>query len=638
MPPSQSRKREYWALGLIFLFYFVHGIIYIFLIPPWQHYDEPTHFEYAWLLANQGDGHDGGRQLAQYDQAMRREVAASMIEHDFFVRMGFQSNLLAQDEPVWIGISQRGDPALYYWITSIPLRILRATDVTFQLYVTRMASFLLYLFAALCFIFFAREITSESSSLRLILPAAIALLPGFVDIMTATNNDVGAVAFFSLFLWSGVRLMRRGFSWLTLLVFFAATAACMVTKINVIIAAILVALPILFTLFTGRLRPVAWAVIGLGVLTVIVASLGWGAPAGWISNHPHAPQVRLKTSQAPLGRQVWRFQPSENPSSSRFYQIYPSSSARQLAGEIITVGAWIWGSSANGIPLPRVETTNQTFSQSVPVTPEPTFYAYSIQIPEDVQRIFFALDIPAIDVESEIYYDGLVAAIGERPLEQAPEFTGSNGDRGFWGGQEFTNLIQNGSAETGGPYLRNWILQYLRRYFVASPSLALTSLLNPRQAGWYYQETTVNLFKTFWAQFGWGHVPLRFQFLRPYHILLVVTITGLVGSALAAWRRRQNIRWDILVYLGLSLLFLWGFAFYRGIDSITSMVFIPGSRYAYPAIFPTMFILCLGWVELLQIIETKLKLPAITKFILLGLFFLALDAASIASIIWFYQS
>ena len=40
------------ALLVIMLIGAIHGIIYMFLIPPWQHYDEPTHFEYAWLVAN----------------------------------------------------------------------------------------------------------------------------------------------------------------------------------------------------------------------------------------------------------------------------------------------------------------------------------------------------------------------------------------------------------------------------------------------------------------------------------------------------------------------------------------------------------------------------------------------------------
>ena len=31
---------------------FIRGLLYVSLVPPWGHYDEPTHFEYVWLIAN----------------------------------------------------------------------------------------------------------------------------------------------------------------------------------------------------------------------------------------------------------------------------------------------------------------------------------------------------------------------------------------------------------------------------------------------------------------------------------------------------------------------------------------------------------------------------------------------------------
>src|SRR5215211_3224079 len=65
---------------LLLLIALAQGLLYLALMPPWQHYDEPTHFEYAWLIANR-------EQLPRYpdtDPVMRREVAASMLEHGFF--------------------------------------------------------------------------------------------------------------------------------------------------------------------------------------------------------------------------------------------------------------------------------------------------------------------------------------------------------------------------------------------------------------------------------------------------------------------------------------------------------------------------------------------------------------------------
>ena len=68
----------------------MQGLLYLFLLPPWQHYDEPSHFEYAWLIADRGSL-PGPRDT---DDTMRRDVLVSMIEHDFYWNLG---------NPEWMG-------------------------------------------------------------------------------------------------------------------------------------------------------------------------------------------------------------------------------------------------------------------------------------------------------------------------------------------------------------------------------------------------------------------------------------------------------------------------------------------------------------------------------------------------------
>src|SRR3954466_1513898 len=65
------------TLGLLIAF--CPGLLYLCLQPPWQHYDEPTHFEYAWLIAHQ----PGLPPLGPVDHAVRRDIAASMFQYDF---------------------------------------------------------------------------------------------------------------------------------------------------------------------------------------------------------------------------------------------------------------------------------------------------------------------------------------------------------------------------------------------------------------------------------------------------------------------------------------------------------------------------------------------------------------------------
>ena len=74
----------------------------------------------------------------------------------------------------------------------------------------------------------------------------------------------------------------------------------------------------------------------------------------------------------------------------------------------------------------------------------------------------------------------------------------------------------------------------------------------------------------------------------------------------------------------------------RGVHSLTDTIFIPGARYAYPAIIPTLLALNAGWLEIARPLARWLRLPPIAKYMVYFLLFLGLDVAAIASIIRFY--
>ena len=73
-------QKERNILILILLLALINGLLYIFIMPPWQHYDEPNHFEYVWLLADRGKRPES----SDYDSEMRQAVVKSMAEHGFF--------------------------------------------------------------------------------------------------------------------------------------------------------------------------------------------------------------------------------------------------------------------------------------------------------------------------------------------------------------------------------------------------------------------------------------------------------------------------------------------------------------------------------------------------------------------------
>ena len=162
----ESIIKEHRGLFLVLLVGIIHGILYLRLIPPWQHYDEPGHVEYAWLIA------DRLRipELGDFDQSMRRETAASMIEYDFFKNLDFRPNLLSLNDPIWIGHSQVFGLPLYYIYVALPLRLLRYSDITFQLYMGRVMSLLLYLVTIFAAYGIMREITPKDHPLRWMVP------------------------------------------------------------------------------------------------------------------------------------------------------------------------------------------------------------------------------------------------------------------------------------------------------------------------------------------------------------------------------------------------------------------------------------------------------------------------------------
>ena len=53
----------------------VHGLLYVLLVPPWSHYDEPAHFEYVALIAR----HSRLPRPDEVDVALRRELGLSLI-------------------------------------------------------------------------------------------------------------------------------------------------------------------------------------------------------------------------------------------------------------------------------------------------------------------------------------------------------------------------------------------------------------------------------------------------------------------------------------------------------------------------------------------------------------------------------
>jgi hypothetical protein len=625
--------KKHWALCLVLLLGLTNGLIFVFLIPPWQHYDEPNQFEYAWLIANQ----PGLPKPGTYDQAMRRELAASMIEHDFFRGMGFKSNLLSENEPIWIGISQINNAPLYYWLTALPLRLFRGTDITFQLYIARLVSLFLYLIIILASYGIMTELVPPAHPLRWIVPITAALLASFTNLMTAVNDDVGATALFSLFLWVSIRSIRRGFSWLYLLELLILTVLGFYTKSTISFTILLIPLVLLFSVLRGPKRRIVWIVLVIVTFTGLLLTFNWGEVALWYRQTTQSSPTYLYDLRAPLGSHVLALTQEAGSVPSRMVQVIPNSASKELRGKKVTLGMWIWANKPVQIQSPILNDGVNLSSRVLDVEKNPSFFTIPAVVDESSKRLQIILSPQPSTKEGPItvYYDGIVLTVGSQQANAVPRFNDINAQEGYWGKIPFNNLIRNASFEMGWIRARPWVESLLDKYSPVPFSLISASLMDWPVSKEYFLVAGQQIFRTFWGKFGWGQV--AFYGGRPYLLLLILTIAGLAGAAIWLLRHQSGLPWEIIFLLCISLLLIWGATAMRGLTAIFGSTFIPSAHYASPAIIPTLLVLCIGWLELFRSMTQRAKFASPLGVSLYILFLAGLEIYSIISIMIYYR-
>jgi hypothetical protein len=603
----------------------VQGVIYVFIEPPWQHYDEPGHFEYAWLAANQ----QGWPKPGNYDQSMRREVAASMVEFDFYRKIGGKPNLLSIDQPIDIGFSQVGDVPVYYFIASLPLRIFKYTDITFQLYTVRLVSVLFFLITIWASLQTSKELFNEGHPLRWMVPLFMACLPGFVDLMTAANNDVAAIAFFTIFLWASTRVIHRGLNLKNLILLVAAVLLCAFTKSTAWLAVPFSLLAIMLGLFPKH-RKFVWlaAVLASGLILVLAFSWNTTLPANVYASRNASLPLRERVNHAPVGKAIFE-SPNQPTIGDGFSLMINEDSVKELAGHPATIGFWAWANKPAEIPSPILSIGGEALTSSNPITlsTAPTFFSYAVQIP--VKTGLGQLNVLSYSPDRAIkfYWDGFVLAKGEYSLQIIPKFDNGNALSGLWDTKQFTNYFSNGSGEKWWPMFRNRVGQLMDNKFNYSIS-SLWSILDLKSTGNYYPTTFSQLFRTYWARFSWGQVSLLGN--RPYRVFVEFTGIALLGNLCALFLYRMSIPWTSVFFQGILTSIQLVVTSQRTGGNWFNYTFTPTARYFYPVIFPTAVFLVAGWFVSTSLLSRKNR---IIEKIFACLFPVLLIAVSIWSIL-----
>lgn len=571
---------------------FLVGLLYVFLIPPWQHNDEPTNFEYAWLIANS----ERWPQTGQYDPSMRREVAASMYEHGFFRHLDWHSYLLSTYEPVWIGVPQIDGLPLYFYLASLPLRLARGADIAFQMYLSRLVSWLLFLMT----VGFALAASRELFTDRLLIwlpPLLMAALPGFVNYMTAVNDDVGAAAFATLFIWMSIRAIRRGLSVLNFIALIGSAALCFYTKRTAWVVLPFAPLVALLALFRGYRKWIWLGVAGLAALAVGF-SFSWSrsSPAYYYAVYNRSLPERIAHEKAPAGEAVIRY----HIGVGNVYQTLDAAEAARLSGETIAVGFWAWADQPTTIPAFQLLVNGEDILKGEPIslTQQPTFYAYRGRIKSDAQKVVLMVATGWREMENSFYLDCLVLERGDLSAAPAPHPQDADCRQVKWGSATIENPIKNASGEQGWLMLQPMAAQFMDQAFQFSIA-NLWAIFDLQATGGYFNSTISHLFRTFWGSFGFS-IGIPYLGNKPYRVFVVLTVLAALGALIALWKKRRKMQASLVLLLGLMTLAALIMTLFRGAGNWYNYIFTPTARYFLPMTLPMVYFLSIGWVYALR--------------------------------------
>lgn len=598
--PSPQRRR---LLLLVLALTFVRGILYLAIFPPWQHYDEPTHFEYARLIASRARLPQPG----DHDLALQQEIAASMQATGFWKEGEAPTLDFWSDKPPDIGIDELHHPPLYYILVALPQWWATHQSVEVQLYLARFGSVLLYMVIVTATYGLLTELLPRRPWVPIAIATFVALLPPFTALMSAVNNDVGAAAATTLLLWASVRLVCRGPSLGRIGMVLLLAGACIVTKSTASAVAVAILLMLVLTYIPRPHRRWLGAGLALLILVTLAAVFTWGEHAAhWYGDEHAAANTRVAV-QTPLGRSAFALSADGTPYPRTILQELNRAQGRALQGHVVTLGAWVKAPHDPAEPaegrfvLKLDDGLNESLHQ-IEATTKWQFHAFTTTIGTDARGVAVSAVIPrSQDAVRKVYLDGFVLVDGGLPLSQPPRFETDQAAKGQWHGQQITNLVRNGSAESAWPGLKPWISN--STLYRQPASVVLYSLWEWPRIAWVYGPEITTLLQSFWGGFGWNHLRLP----APYIYLLgIVTGVGILGGGIGLVRRaksgrsRMTKQWPAWGLLGVALLVAWAGAILRIHPVfITRHIFWPVARYASVAIAATAAILCLGWAEII---------------------------------------
>lgn len=277
---------------------FVLGLAWALIVPPWQVPDEDHHFAYVQSIGERGALPEaGGKEQSTEQRLATGRSNAEQTAQVLLTKLEWSPAGYArwQDETAALPSSARADgggsnpaatnPPLFYLYAAVPYTLAHGGDVFDRLYLTRVFSVAFLLLTTIGAWLLAGEVLGKRRPLQLAAAAVTGLEPMVSFVSASVNPDSLLYALWSLALWLGVRVLRRGLTLGSGAALFGIIGLGTVTKATTLVlipAALFVLLAGLWRLWRGDPtgRPGRARVLGPAVAAVVLLAALAG---GWVA-------------------------------------------------------------------------------------------------------------------------------------------------------------------------------------------------------------------------------------------------------------------------------------------------------------------------------------------------------------------
>jgi len=201
-----SKQMDKKLKALFFIFVFIQGFFYLFLIPPWQSPDECRHFGYGILVDK--------------DKKIKPNLDKKIVESmNAFHAWKYQSltrphtlpNRLRRVPFYGISIAKMSRQApLYYLLSSFIIKRLKINGILNQFYVIRSFSFILFLLSVYFTYLSARILFKDNFLYCFATVSFVAFLPQFLIVSTSVNSANLAVLLETIFIYLMILSIHKG--------------------------------------------------------------------------------------------------------------------------------------------------------------------------------------------------------------------------------------------------------------------------------------------------------------------------------------------------------------------------------------------------------------------------------------------